>query len=381
MPSRVSALILVALALFTGCLHRRPAAVHRSVPIGIYSPGSTSNLPILRQAGFSHVRGSANREFLDAAQSAGLGVLANPGTSAGVGFNPAAVRTSVRLWDRHPALWAWYLSDEPDLNEVSPAEVSLVRRTLLAAGSRRPSALVVYRGPSLATHHDADILMVDRYPVGWQPLAAFFQHMRHGAVAAGVGHRSFIAVIQSFDWSVYSDIHPFPEPITPRPPTTRELRCMAWGARVIGADGLFFYCFDDGRWRIREHPETWEGLCQVVREIRDREPLFTAPRWGLPPRSENLEPSRRFNEAIEPSVIWSAVRVSPGAPGIPPGTYWIQVNTTAEFHQLRIRDAGWAGVALHDLDRDTLRQIDADGWMEPLSPYEVRLMGPIPDRP
>ncbi len=358
-----------------GCA-RRPST---QFPIGIYAPGSTNALPVLSSAGFSHVTGPANRPFLDAAQMAGIQVLASPGTTAGPGFKPSVARSTVRSLDGHPALWAWYLSDEPDLNGLSAEQVQQAHSAVRQAGGRKPTALVVYRGPSLATFHSADILMVDRYPVGWQPLATFFQHMQHGAVAAGVSGRPFIAVIQAFNWANYADVHPFPEPITSRPPTEAELRAMAWGARLIGANGLFFYPYADGRWRMTEHPDTWNALTNVVREIRDRSALFTAPRAGFPPRAELLDPSRRFNEVLEPALLWAVVQVQVASATIPAGKYWILVNTTGESHQIRLREPAWAGASLPDLDRPQPRKVDPEGWMDPINPYEVRLLGPLPD--
>ena len=367
---------LLGLLLLVGCA-RRPVG---QFPIGIYAPGSTNALSVLSRAGFSHVTGPANRPFLDAAHGAGIQVLASPGTTAGPGFKPSVARSTVRSLDGHPALWAWYLSDEPDLNGLSAEEVRQVHSAVRHAGARKPTALVVYRGQSLATFHTADILMVDRYPVGWQPLAAFFQHMQHGAVAAGVSGRPFIAVIQAFNWSTYADVHPFPEPITSRAPTEAELRAMAWGARLIGANGLFFYPYADARWRMTEHPDTWNALVNVVREIRGRSTLFTAPRAGLPPRAELLDPSRRFNEVLEPALLWSVVQVTASSATIPAGKYWIFVNTTAESHQIRLKEPAWAGAVLPDLDRAEPRKVDSDGWMDPITPYEVRLLGPLPDR-
>ena len=124
-------------------------------------------------------------------------------------------------------------------------------------------------------------------------------------------------------------------------------------------------------------PNTWRSLQKVVGEIRKWEPLFTAPRSGLPPRSEYLEPSRRFNEAFEPAILWASVHVQSGTHGIPPGVYWILVNTTAESHQIRIRETPWHGANLPDLIGEAPRQVDPEGWMDELRAYEVRLLGPL----
>ena len=59
--------------------------------------------------------GPARRGFLDAAKANGIGVLASPGSHAGKGFDAAKVQATVTKHDRHPALWSWYLIDEPDM--------------------------------------------------------------------------------------------------------------------------------------------------------------------------------------------------------------------------------------------------------------------------
>ena len=109
------ALGLFAAAVFVlgsvGC-HVIPKADY---PVGIYSVGSETNLAEIAAAGFNIVTGPAKREFLDAAEANGIGVLASPGSHAGEQFDLAKVRSTVARHDRHPALWSWYLIDEPDI--------------------------------------------------------------------------------------------------------------------------------------------------------------------------------------------------------------------------------------------------------------------------
>ncbi len=178
--------------------------------------------------------GGLDPAYMDAAARLGLGVIASPGSSAGSAFDAAKVRETVRRWDRHPALAGWYLIDEPDLNEVPVEQVELAQDTVKAAGAKKPTALVVFRGWNLAKFHTADLLMVDFYPVGWIPVPAFFQHMRHGVTAARVGGKQFYAVIQAMDWAAYEAVFPFPPPFAPRPPTEAELRSMTWGCSSSG---------------------------------------------------------------------------------------------------------------------------------------------------
>jgi hypothetical protein len=356
-----------------GASSSRPARF----PVGIYGVPGVADLQAVHAAGFSLVMGGLDPEYMDAAARLGVGVIATPGSSAGPGFDAAKVRETVRRWDRHPALAGWYLVDEPDLNEVPPAQVILANDTVKAAGAGKPTALVVYRGWNLARFHSADILMVDFYPIGWIPVPAFFKHMRHGATAARVGGKQFHAVIQAMDWQVYEDQFRFPPDFSPRPPTEDELRSMTWGARALGADAVLFYPYRDGRWEMPRHPATWQALTRVVQEVRRWEPIFAAtPSPERLPRHERM--SDRGNEALEPPILWSVNTVEAGNGFVTPGDYWILVNTTDRIQQLLITDDRWLDLRIPDVRTGEETAVDADGWMPALSPFEVRILGPLP---
>ena len=200
------------LALGTaGCRVARPGAY----PIGLYSVGSETNLAEIADVGFSLVAGPARRGFLDAAKANGIGVMASPGSSVGNHFDLAKVRSTVGRFDRHPALWSWYLIDEPDMQRVSPEKVEAAHRFVKRLGATKPTSLVLYQGDSAKWYGDiADITMVDRYPVPWLPLANFSQHI-HKARLATNAERPLIAVIQSFDWTTHKSLLPGEENLRP----------------------------------------------------------------------------------------------------------------------------------------------------------------------
>ncbi|MFM7803165.1 MAG: hypothetical protein ACKPGK_01540, partial [Verrucomicrobiota bacterium] len=205
----------------------------------------------------------------------------------------------------------------------------------------------------------------------------FFQHMRHGATAARVGGRQFHAVIQAMDWGVYHEVFPFPPPFDPRPPTEDELRSMTWGARLLGADAVFFYPYRDGHWEMPRHPETWAALTRVVQEVRRWEPIFAAPAVDRPiPRLEPL--GDRRNEALEAAVFGSVHRVAQGNGFVTPGDYWILVNTTGRTQPLALPETRWWGLRLGDVRAGREVDLEVDGWMSPMSPFEVRILGPLP---
>jgi hypothetical protein len=296
------------------------------MPLGIYAVNSTNDFAAVKAAGFNLVTGPADRAYLDAARQHGLRVLASPNTSAGPGFDPASARQAIGQFDGHPALWAWYLIDEPDLNEISPDQVKQAQRFVKSLAPAKPTALVIFQGYEARDYANiTDLLMVDRYPIPWLPLANFGQHVQMARLALPP-NKPLIAVIQAFDWSCCPEL--LPGETNLRPPTYEELRCMTYDALARGANGLFYYAYDDGRWKIREHPETWNALTQVVAEVNARRPLFQAERIWWAKNHAFADPAHRFNAALESSITSCLLRVSKGNAAIPTGDYVLAVNNT-----------------------------------------------------
>jgi hypothetical protein len=378
-------LCALQLGIFTGCRLSPQQADTSFYPIGIYSVPSTNDFASLKQAGFNLVVGPAERAYLDAARDGGLQVLAAPGTSAGPGFNPVKARDIVRQLDRHPALWAWYIVDEPDMDDIPPAQVSEACRSLKAAGARKPTALVLYQGYE-ALHYAnlADITMIDRYPIPWLPLANFGQHVTMTRLALGP-EKPLIAIIQAFDWSSCPEMLPGEKDF--RPPAFEEIRCMTYEALARGANGLFYFAFDTGRWEIREHPETWEALKAVVKEVNQRLPLFAAkPQWWAK-NHKFSDPRHRFNAALESSVTSALLRVNDGNALVPAGDYIVAVNNTE--NRLEYSSALPRGLVVSSpLSRGPLSIpiLEEARSLEPQNgritdvfpPYAVHVYGPLP---
>lgn len=325
--ARMSVLLTATVLAAPVCLPAASSQLKFDYPIGICGVPSVADFPVLRQAGFNVVMGTAERMYLDAAHAAGLKVWAGPGTTAGPHFDPVAARRMVAAFDRHPALWSWLLADEPELTWTSPAEVREAHQTLKRLGARKPTSLVLYKAHEALDYADIpDILLVDRYPVPWLPLANFGQHVTLGRLARG-RERPLIPIIQAFDWSYWPDALPGETGL--RPPNGQELRCMAYEALARGGNGLFFFAYEAGRWRLRDHPETWAAVQAVVREVNARLPLFRAKRLWWPRQHGFGYRDRRFNEALESSVTSVLLRVEAGSPTVPAGDYVLAVNNTS----------------------------------------------------
>jgi len=359
------------------CLAAGCAASHSGrppFPIGIYGPHTLEDLAEVRDAGFNFVVGPAETVFLDAAGRNGLKVLARqaPGIND---RSTAPINSNAARLDRHFALAAWYVSDEPDLNLISPTEVRTQAQRLKHAGARKPTALTLCQGYQ-ALHYAnlTDILMLDRYPVPWLPLANFGQHVEMARLALGPG-RPLYAVIQAFHWSFYRELLSDETPL--RPPSFEELRCMTYEALARGANGIFFYEFN-GSWRMREHPETWDALKRVVAELNDRMPLFEAeaPWWA---REHDFRDKRdRFNAALQSSVSSRLLHVPRGNFTIPPGDYILAVNNPPRELTYGYTVPGGTATALPVLGEGR-NVMPENRWVwDNFGAYAVHVYGPIP---
>ena len=366
-------LAAAVLALGTaGCRVTRPDAY----PIGLYSVGSVTNLAEIADAGFSLVAGPARRGFLDAAKANGIGVMASPGSTAGAHFNAAKVRSTVAKLDGHPALWSWYLIDEPDMHSVSPEKVKAAHRFVKRLGATKPTSLVLYQGDSAKWYGDiADITMVDRYPVPWLPLANFSQHIHKTRLATNA-ERPLIAVIQSFDWTVHQSMLPGEENL--RPPTERELRSMTYSSLARGANGIFYYSYADMRLKERKYPELWESLKRVVGEVRRREALFAAEHVWWPKAHHFENQDTRFNAALEASVQSVLLQVNRGDGLLPPGHYILAVNTTSLPHTYRFRLPWETTGQVLVLEEGRHATTDGSWVVNRYAPFAVHVYGPLP---
>jgi hypothetical protein len=362
-------LFVAAAFWLTGCQAPRS----RFYPIGIYNvPGD--KIGDVHRAGFNTVAGAAEQDYLDTAQFYKVKVLAGTGTSAGAKFNASAARALMSRYDRHPALWAWYLSDEPDLNHIAPEHIQRAHRFFKNNGARKPTAQVLYQGSS-ALHYGGltDILMLDRYPIPWLPLANFPQHLRQARLALGK-KKPLIAVIQAFDWTFYRELLPDEKDF--RPPTAEEIRCMTYCALVHRATGLFYYSYADAKWKIEEHAETWSALKATVAEVNRRLPLFAGEHLWWPLNHRVSDPTKRFNAALESSIMPALVRVKNGNEHVPAGEYLVIVNSTPQQLSYSIklpRPVDQVPV----LDENRTLQQKKNRLEDNFEPYAVHVYGPL----
>ena len=358
-------------AFGAGCREVPKAGAKRDFyPLGLYGVRS-NDFGVVSAAGFNVVFGGPSLEVLETARRQGLRVMGYP-PEVGKDAKNAAL---VRQVDGHPALWAWYLSDEPDLNRVSPAEFRERRTALRAAGARKPAAVVFYQAAEAPPYAEvSDMVMVDRYPVPWQPLAVASAQWRMGRMVAG-RDKPFIAVLQAFDWNAHKELLPGEGNL--RPPNYEELRCMVYQALAEGADGLFFYAWESGSWRLREQRPTWDALQRVIAEVNDRRGLFLGESMWLP-RAFDMGPGpERLNATLDPSVRPVLLRVTAASRTVPVGDYLLCVNTTPRAVLLSFGVPAKGLESLPVLGEERYVGVADDWAMDDFAPYAVHIYGPF----
>ncbi|MGN6386957.1 MAG: hypothetical protein ACTHMT_12040, partial [Verrucomicrobiota bacterium] len=311
---------LLGLVLFicfiTGCASQKAPFM-----LGVYSV-SKEQLSTVAAEGFELVASPANREYLREANQYGVKVLAPSGAMKPI--SPQS-RGKIITMDREPALWAWYLVDEPDLHRIPPTIVSKANRNLKSIVNK-PTLVVLSSGSAVEKYaHCADLLAVDWYPVPWAPVSTFAREMRLARL--GADGKPFYSIIQAFNWAAFPGMIKTTELL--REPTPAELRCMAYLAMANDARGVLFYTYSEPNWTLKEHPELWASVETLATELRELAPLF-AHRVPWFPLETNHHGAEMFNEIYEARVLVNLFKVPEGTEAVAPGCYFLCINTTAE---------------------------------------------------
>ena len=115
----------------------------------------------------------------------------------------------------------------------------------------------------------------------------------------------------------------------------------------------------------------------MVSEVNDRLPLFQAEHIWWPYQHDFRDWSRRFNKALESSIMPALLRVKKGNAHVPNGDYVLAVNNTDESHVYRFELPRPMAGELPVLDEG--REITIGGnWVEDeFAPYAIHVYGPF----
>lgn len=334
-PKRLVLLIFITIIL-CGCSIQRLEKVHVNIspenllliegqsffPIGIYSVNPPSAFREIKEAGFNTVHTYESkrgylRDYVKRAEMVGLKTLIYPGDYMGnKKFDIDNIKNTVKDLAGSSAILAWYLCDEPDIQEISPEKVKEVMNLIHELDSSRPGAIVLARPKKFVDYVEAtDIFMVDSYPVPQRPLVEVAQMVDMARKAVG-DKKPVWAVLQAFGYQNEKNKGWGWK----REPTYQEMKAMTYLAIARGARGIFYYTYHGSQYFIKDSPRHWENLKAIVTELNLIYPILISP--------ERKEFILNLSNAGEEkhSLFWSVRDVRYGNKFIQTGTYLLVVN-------------------------------------------------------
>jgi len=182
-----------------------------------------------------------------------------------------ALTARVNALRDHPALFAWYMADEPELVPALPQRSQEIYETVRDADPYHPCIMLndtiagIYR-----YERGGDVLMPDPYPcflkggLAAAPIEKTSQFMLAVKDATG-GRKPAWVTPQAFNYGDYGRAGN-------RGPTLTELRNQNYQAVVYGAKGFLWYTYG----QYRNYPDLYLGMPFLAREMADLKPAVLA---------------------------------------------------------------------------------------------------------
>lgn len=183
----------------------------------------------------------------------------------------------IKTFMDHPALLAWYISDEPNGYKIPPETLENIYGIVKNTDPWHPVSMV-FMAPFLSARKYAgalDIVMADPYPVPNYPISLV------GDVAGQLkteftGKRSIWMVLQTFGGGEWWG----------REPTIQELRSMTWQSIVRGAAGIQYFV----RQGLNYFPKSvaaWNECSRMAMEVSEITPWLLSDEETLPVESSS----------------------------------------------------------------------------------------------
>ena len=183
----------------------------------------------------------------------------------------------IKIFRDHPALLGWYISDEPNGNNISPEQLEEIYSVIKDYDPWHPVSIVFMAPFRVAKKYSGalDIVMADPYPIPDLPVTLA------GDVADLLGtefkgKRPFWIVPQAFGggelWS--------------REPTIQEIRSMTWQSVINGATGIQYFV-RQGLNYFPKSAATWSECGRIAVEVAELTPWLLSDEETLPVESSS----------------------------------------------------------------------------------------------
>lgn len=170
--------------------------------------------------------------------------------------------SEIKAFMDHPALLAWYISDEPNGYKIPPSELEEIYQTIKALDPWHPVS-IVFMAPFMSSVKYAkamDIVMADPYPVPGGSVGQVGNVARQLADEFR-GKKAVWLVPQAFGGGEWWD----------REPTILEVRNMTYQAIVQGARGIQYFV-RHGPNSFPKSTATWNECGKIAMEIAEISP-------------------------------------------------------------------------------------------------------------
>ncbi len=187
----------------------------------------------------------------------------------------------------HPALLGWYISDEPNGNNVTPEELEEIYATVRENDPWHPVS-IVFMAPFMSSKNYADaldIVMADPYPIPDLPVT-FVGETTARLKTEFKGKRPLWIVPQAFGGGE----------LWGREPTVQEIRSMTWQSIINGATGIQYFV----RQGLNYFPKSsaaWSECGKISVEVAELTPWLLSDEESLPVNSysKNILVSSRLH--------------------------------------------------------------------------------------
>jgi hypothetical protein len=224
----------------------------------------------------------------------------------------------VKTLGKHPAILAWYMSDEEIRSRIPAMEK--VRDLVNRLDPYHPTFSLTFRFEDFPFYaRTGDIMGVDVYPVK-DTSTHSMEKISKGMDAVDELHMPVWFVPQAFNWGVYKTKNAQTFKQNFRFPTEIEIRSMTLLPAIRGAKGFIFYHYGDIMSRAEKlspgsSKKEWPKLCRVVKDLKELEPFIMstekAPVIKITGKGKNVQARAFKNRQGEIRVIIAGL--GPGA--------------------------------------------------------------------
>jgi len=176
------------------------------------------------------------------------------------------------------ALLGWYIVDDshgidPDTIKMYHEQAKAIDSTHITTHSMALSCWNDYGSDHIRKRIPyCDILQMQSYPVGKEPIDQVYRDMRTTLAAVEPYNKSVLVDLQLFNWQLTG--HDWG-----RWPTPKEAQLMTWLAIVAGVDGYLYYSYYD---RLAEpdqslcfsQPELWKTVKATAAKVNEIKPVL-----------------------------------------------------------------------------------------------------------